>query len=251
MNKDRKKLSKRNRESARFILSLQLSLLQKALAPWPRRGAQLLEINCGDGAYLPFLWQSGFEISATEANPDLRMQAHAHGYDIEIRAARDDSLPFEDDYFDWAILHLMPCKEEKLETSLQECLRVSRKGLLISFWNSSSLPCLCWRLSHRQPWPPKALALFNVLREMRHLRMGTLTVMSTLCGPFCSWRERKAFKIMNSSLNFLPIGAWCLARLDLARPRLVTPLRLSLENVMPSAMPVMEYSERKYSQKHN
>lgn len=240
-----RKIYKRKRESARFILSLQLELMQRALAPWHRRATRLLEINCGEGAYLPFLWHSGFEITATEANADMRAQAQSLDLDTDIRAAGDEKLPFEDDFFDWAILHILPRKDIKLEDSMRECLRVTRRGLLFSFWNSASLPALCWRLSHRQAWPPNALAFPKVWSCARTLRIGNLNVMSTLCAPFFSWREKWFLRRLNSAFYFLPLGAWCLIRLDLGKPKLVTPMRLRLENIMTQAMPAMEYAERK------
>lgn len=249
MGKDERVILKRKRESARFILSLQLKLMQQALAPWPRRATRLLEINCGDGAYLPFLWHSGFEIIATEANAALRAEAQSQKLDTDIRAAGDEDLPFEDDFFDWAILHILPRADTRLEDSMRECLRVARRGLLFSFWNSSSLPALCWRLWHRQTWPPKAISLPRVWSCVRKLRLGHMSVMSTLGAPFFSWREKRFMRMFNSALYFLPLGAWCLIRLDLGKPRLVTPLCLRLENVMAQAMPAMEYAERKYSQK--
>ena len=249
MGKEERIIHKRKREGARFILSLQLGLLQRALAPWPRRATRLLEINCADGAYLPFLWHSGFEITATEANARLREEAQSHELDTDIRAASDDDLPFEDDFFDWAILHILPRADVRLEDSVQECLRIARRGLLFSFWNSSSLPALCWRLGHRQPWPPNALALHKVWSCVRNLHLGDMSVMSTLGAPFFSWREKRFLKRLNSAFYFLPLGAWCLIRLDLGKPKLVTPLRLRLENIMAQAMPAMEYVERKYSRK--
>ena len=44
------------------------ALLLSMLAPWPRRGRELLAIGCGAGHVLPPLWQSGFDLSACEAS---------------------------------------------------------------------------------------------------------------------------------------------------------------------------------------
>lgn len=251
MSQEERKIKRRKRESARFILSLQLELLQRALAHWPRRATRLLEINCGDGACLPFLWHSGFETFATEANAELRAQAQEQCQDMDIRAARDADLPFDDDFFDWAILHILPGPDAQLEESMRECLRVARRGFIFCFWNSASLPYLCWRLSHRQAWPPNALPLPRVWSCARKLRLGRLSIMSTLCAPICSWREKEIFRKLNSALTFLPIGAWCVIRLDLGKPKLVTPMRLRLENVLTQPMPAMEYVSGEYSQKQD
>lgn len=250
-NGDGRKARKRKREGARFARSMQLGLLQRALAPWPRRSAGLLEINCGDGAYFPFLWHSGFDVTATEADPALRERARARRLTIEVAAASDDDLPFDNDYFDWVILHVPPGPDERLEASLREGLRVARKGLLFSFWNSASLPCLCWRLSHRQGWPLRSVALPKVWRMVRSLRTGSMSVMTTLCAPYCSWRNGAVFTALNSSLAFLPVGAWAVIRLDLGRPRLVTPLRLRLENALAQASPAMEFAEKNIARKQD
>lgn len=245
MGKEERGIYKRKRESARFILSLQLELVQRALAPWPRRATRLLEINCGEGAYLPLLWHSGFEITATEANPERRARAQTQDLETDIRAAQDDDLPFDDDFFDWAILHILPRQETRLEDSVRECLRVAKRGFIFSFWNSASLPAICWRFSHKQAWPPSALALHKVWSCVRSLRAGNMSLMSTLCAPFFSWREKRFLKMLNSAFSFFPFGAWCLIRLDVGKPKLVTPMSLRLENIMAQTMPAMEYSEKK------
>lgn len=249
--RDGRKARKRMREGARFIHALQLGLLQKALAPWPRRSANLLEINCGDGSYFPFLWRSGFDVTATEADPVLRERARARRLEIEVAAAGDGDLPFDNDYFDWVIHHVQPGPDSRLEASFREGLRVARKGLLFSFWNSASIPCLCWRLSHRQGWPPRAMALPKVWRMIRSLRTGSMSVMTTLCAPYCSWRNGAFFTALNSSLAFLPVGGWAVIRLDLGKPRLVTPLRLRLENAFAQASPAMEFAEKNLAQKQD
>lgn len=234
----------RKEEIAAFILMLQQALLQKAIAHWPRRTTRLLEINCGDGANFHFLWQSGFEIFATEINPDLRLEAQEKDQNIEIRAASAEDLPFDDDYFDWAILHIHPDSDRKILAAMQECLRVARRGIIFTFWNSASLPCLCWKSSHLLPWPANTVSVCRVWRLARSLQIGNLCLMTTLSAPFWCWRKKRIFQILNSSIPYFPIGAWGLARLDLDTAKLGTPLRLRLENLMTHPMPAMEYAEK-------
>lgn len=49
------------------------ALLLSMLAPWPRRGRELLVAGCGAGHILPPLWQGGFDLSACEPSPALRV----------------------------------------------------------------------------------------------------------------------------------------------------------------------------------
>ncbi|WP_419521609.1 class I SAM-dependent methyltransferase [Desulfovibrio sp.] len=67
------------------------ALLLSMLAPWPRRGRELLVIGCGAGHVLPPLWQSGFDLSACETSPALREQARRRApQGVEIEAASPD-----------------------------------------------------------------------------------------------------------------------------------------------------------------
>ena len=86
--------------AGQFSLQMQKLLLQHSIAAWPRRGRTLLEINCGRGDFLPLLWECGFDMTATESNPDLRAEAGRMADRAEVLAATDDHLPFDDGEFD-------------------------------------------------------------------------------------------------------------------------------------------------------
>lgn len=232
-----------------FILAMQKKLLQQALAPWPRRSAPLLEVNCGRGDFLPLLWQCGFDVVATEPDAALREAALACPCPVpEIRSAKDDDLPFEDDFFDWVIVHLNgetanPC------STLEEALRVGRRGLMFTFWNRNSLPALLLRCFHKGSLPVAAFSWRQLWSYARGLRAGRLCGFTTLCAPVCTWREHSCLAGANRWLTSLPLGAWAVIRLDLTSPGSVTPLRMRLEKAMASPGPVMEYVNKNMANK--
>lgn len=226
----------------RYAMRSQLALMEKALAPWPRRQAPLLEVNCGNGAFLPFLWQCGFDPQGSEIDPSLRGKAQtAKVPGLRIFAAADEDLPFDNDSFDWVILHLRTA--ESLKTSIAEGCRLARRGFMLTFWNSSSLPAFCWRFCGKKPWADAAVPWAAAWRQMRSLAGGRLATLSALLLPGNFWHDpwpANGFGICGH-----PLGAWCIIRLDMDNTRPVTPLPLRLDAPMPSqAEAVMEYSQK-------
>lgn len=234
-----------------FILEKQIKLLQFALATWPRRSAPLLEVNCGSGAFLPVLWQSGFETRATEFDADLRLKALSRPVpDLEIRSAKDDDLPFEDDAFDWVILNLRPDLDTDIKESAREALRVARRGLMITFWNSASLALLLGRISRKKRNVPTGLSCFKVLRLLRQMGENRYVSLATLCGPWCTWSKSSRLAFINDWLTGLPIGAWCIVRVDLGTGYPHTSLPLRIGGSLSNPEPAMEYSNKNLSTNH-
>lgn len=235
---------KKNREPDRdFILERQLKMLHCALACWPRRAAPLLSVNCGDGKYLKTLWQSGFDIVATEGDADLRKAAI--GRDIpglEVVAAFADDVPFEDDCFDWVVVHLRAKDSAGVKAALGEACRVARRGFLVTFWNTFSLAGIFHNLGDDSKDPP--LSWFQVWRAMQTLAAGRLTGMGSLCGPRFSWRGNCPLAFLNGTVSTLPLGAWCAIRLDLSHASTGTPLALRLEKQREEPEPAMGYSKK-------
>lgn len=226
-----------------YVRFRQLELLQKALAPWPRRAAPLLMVNCGDGFFLPFLWQSGFDAIATEPEPELRANAFRQPVPgLEIHAASDDDLPFEDDSFDWVVLQLR--KGDEAAASARESLRVSRRGLMILFWNSASLPLWLMRKKYGNgAMPPGCGCFWRIWQQARSLRVGRQSALSTLAGPFCTWKEGGVFERINGWSEG-PLGAWGIIRIDLAAADLATPLAQRIEEAFNPPRALMEYSSK-------
>lgn len=233
-----------------FVLALRLDLLQRALAPWPRRAAPLLEVNCGDGCFLPLIWQIGFDIVGTEFDAALRAQAQAAPVPgIDIRAAKDDALPFDDDSFDWVILHLRSYSARAISASASEALRVARRGLMLTFWNSASLAALLWRIFHGDgTW--QGVSWWRVWHQLRGLAGGTQKSMATLFAPMRTWNGRSALAPLNKLAIWTPLGAWCVIRVDMDPLRPLTPLPLRLDEPLAPPLPIFEYAQKHLATQH-
>lgn len=239
------KIRKESGEEDDPLLASRAAILQEALASWPRRGAPLLEVNCGEGEFLPLLWRCGFDVVATETEPELRKTAACRGLPgLELYAASDDSLPFDNDYFDWVIVHLYrKDSPDSDKNAIEEGLRVARRGLMVSFWNSASIAAL-FELRGRKPPFRSGYTWLHVYRRLYSLRAGSLASYAALYAPRMAWRNKTALAMTNY-LAFLKIfGAWCLIRVDLNALNTATPIGLKIENKMRGNSPAFEYSHK-------
>lgn len=215
--------------TARFVLAAQLRLLERALAAWPRRDAALLDVNCGSGVFLTFLWACGFEVDGVEADAAARGRAQSRCPTATVMAGSDDALPVEDDAYDWVLLHLQ--EPRRLAGALAEARRVARLGFAVAFWNRHSLAGLCGRLA-RAPLPGKATSWWEVARALRRMENapapGQLASLSALAGPPRTWRASSPLSRCNRWVTALPLGAWGVFRCSLGPAGGVTPLALRL-----------------------
>ncbi len=203
---------------------LQVSLLQATLAPWLHKGAAVLDINCGDGRFLPVLLQHGCNVDACEADPALRETAHAAGNGrVDVIAASGDLLPWADNYFDYAIAHLVAADADRLPALVAEMARVAERGIAVTFWNSASLGAL----GGFAGLAPTSLPWWRVRSALKGLGDGVYCARSTLCLPAGTWKAG-ALASANSLCACLPVGAWMVARLDLKPRRTGTPLTLRI-----------------------
>lgn len=232
------------------ILPAQRLLLQNALADWPRRSAPMLVVNCGSGDFLPFLWQAGFDIMATEEDKKLRELAAAKSVPgLDIRAAADTDLPFEDETFDWTIVHALSGNNERLEKSSREARRVSRRGFMFVFWNITSLPLLYWRLFHRTNWPMPSASWRRVWQVARKQSCGKVRTFAILPCPPGSRLPGKIKRWLNRQMSFLPLGAWCIVRVDFYPARPFTGLPLRVDSGFAKAEAGIEWAHERIAQK--
>lgn len=215
--------------TARFVLTTQLHLLEYALATWTRRDTVLLDINCGGGAFLPFLWGCGFWVDAIEKNPQARARAKMRCPTANIMAGSDDDLPIEDKAYDWALLHLQ--NPQRLNSAIAEARRVARRGFAITFWNRHSLPGICARMV-RTRLPGAATTWWEVHRAFRRMAdqpaTDRITSTSALGAPMMTWHAASPLARCNYWLKCWPFGAWVVYRCSLGPAGSVTPLALRL-----------------------
>ena len=203
---------------------LQDSLLQAALAPWLHKGAAVLDINCGDGRFLPALLEKGCNVDACEADPALREAAHTAGNGrVEVVAASGDLLPWADNYFDYAIAHMTEADVDRLPALVAEMARVAERGIAVTFWNSASLGGLGDFAGLAQtslPW-------WRVRAALKGLGCGEYSARSTMCLPAGTWKTENLAQA-NTICTDLPVGAWMVAMLELKPRRTGTPLALRI-----------------------
>lgn len=200
----------------------------------------MLEINCGEGEFLPLLWQCGFDVAATEPDPRKREKAAAQpAPGLEIYAAADDHLPFDDGYFDWVLLHLRRGAPDGEKLAVAEGLRVAKRGLMVAFWNSASLNSLVGVARRR---PTGDFPWYRVWRLLRAPRAGSTTTYTTFypCPAFA----RGLLSLLGNFALLKIFGSWCLIRLDLSPPAPLTPIALKLGANMPPAAPTLEFSHK-------
>lgn len=96
-------------------------------------GRNVLDVGCATGSYALALASSGFQVRATDINPDYVARARERGVDAVL--ARDGQLPFEDGAFDTVIL--FEVLEHVLDHGplLREVRRVSRGNVLVTVPN--------------------------------------------------------------------------------------------------------------------
>ena len=225
-----------------FIQRIQRDLLLQSVAGWQRRGKNLLEINCGDGRFLKNLWHMGFDVSGVESSSKLRTWASNSLKDrAEIFAGEDFDLPFEDSYFDWAVLNVKSNDLKRLAQAMSEAIRVAELGLAVTFWNKNS-PVL--RFNSKGKIKNQEVSWWSIWNQLRKLHGGTLTTRSTLICAFAPFRHLCPHLYFKSWKSRFPLGAWTVIRLDLSPRHTVTPLflRTNLRKIN-NLEPVLEYHE--------
>lgn len=232
--------------AGQFALRMQKMLLLHCLAPWPRRCRELLEINCGSGIFLPLFQECGFDVTATDPRLEMRRRAAPLTARIELLAAAEDHLPFEDAAFDWAVLHLSANDLQAAQQAIREGFRVASSGLVVTFWNTAAPSFIFHQLCNRtMAWPGGALCWWQVWRELKNLDSGHISGASVLAGPRATWNASRAVSRCNRVVPWLPLGAWSALRLDMAPTRPVTPLRLKIEHKrLRRPEPALEYGHK-------
>lgn len=107
------------------------------------RKGKLLNAGCGHGAdFIPF--KDNFDLYGIDFSAEMIKLAHKytekHNFKANLKVEDIRSLPFSDNYFDWAIAiasyHHLDGKEDR-EKALQELFRVLKPGgeAFLTVWN--------------------------------------------------------------------------------------------------------------------
>lgn len=216
-------ISQRDGDRERWMWNCCMVALQANIASWRRRNTHLLEINCGEGLCLQVLWESGFDVTGTCAQPDQRHAAAlAAPCGTEILAARDDDLPVENDAFDWAILHLADHDPAQAKAAVREAARIASRGLVITFWNRSSpFRLLPGMLRKWYPVPCRGQFLWQMLGAA-HAISGRKWLSGCLPVSFLHrhfWPMGGIGRVCSAV-----IGVWVMIRIDFDKAARGTPL---------------------------
>ncbi len=202
-------------EQGAFALDCTLHLTERMLSHWPRRRHTVLHIHFEHWKTIELLWGSGFDvcvISPSEAFSQSVPQHVRHMLSGTLaRPAALDHLPFENDSFDYVIMHLQPATRlyPPLHAMFAEMLRIATKGVLLQGWN----PCSFLGIQHtwhKKNMPPFLQAgpwftwrdICHTLRAEARIvydMQGHIRTKSTLIGPLGTWKPAK------KSISFSPI----------------------------------------------
>lgn len=212
-----------NNAQDRWMWTCCTAALQANIASWRRRNTRLLEINCGRGLCLQMLWECGFDVTGSSALPEERSAAFVNApHGTEILAASDDDIPVETDAFDWVILHLGQHDVRRMRLAVQEAMRIASRGLVISFWNRSSLlrPLHAFGCT-RFTLPCRGLFVWQVLGAVRDFP-GKKRLSGCLPLPFVSG----LFSLLGGAGRICTalMGAWTMLRINLDPAASGTPL---------------------------
>lgn len=212
-----------------FTLAARQMLVHKMVYGWRRRGQTLLEVNCGAGFFLDGFWEAGFDVSGQEQEREPAQSARNRlGGKAEIVLAAPDYLPYEDDFFDYAVCVNGMDNAENPQDIMAEMLRVASKGVLIAFSNIFSAHGLGYALSRKAaptdrgtfPYSPaNPFRMWSMLRK--ESGQGRISWGSNLLGPAWSWGRGKGFlrnilRTWNLAAVPFPLGTSTVLRVDLA-----------------------------------
>jgi tRNA (uracil-5-)-methyltransferase TRM9 len=141
--------------------------LEELAGRW--RGGKLLNVGCGHGPdFVPF--KERFELYGIDISDKMLEQAgkYAEKYQFHVNLAQADvrEMPYEDEYFDYAIavatLHHIEGEEERLK-ALRELKRVLKPGgeAFITVWNKWQPRFWLKRKDILVPWKMKNKTLYR------------------------------------------------------------------------------------------
>lgn len=213
-------------------------MVEMLFSAWPRRGHSILEVGCGGEMFLDLLWEAGFDPTGTAESPELLDSIRKHlGSKVDLHFCKPDSLPFDNDEFDYVALFSALDVAKDPALVLSEAFRVAAKGVLLVFNNYWSLAALQRQLCKGQSHLTSVeyYSLPQMLSLIRSIApQNSISCRSTLFGPVNFWREKGPLSVCSRLILPLPLGASLGLRVDIAPAATGTLLPLSV-NYMPPA----------------
>ena len=209
--------------AANHYRAWQQSLKGKAMERWleesilsllkPQPGERVLDIGCGEGNHLLLLNRLGLSIAGIDASPYMVNRAMERlGNRCELKIARAEDLPFEDNEFDLAI---MVNTVEFLETPVEafkEAGRVARRKVFVGTLNNFSWYCFSSKaMSPFRRFPFQDTHFYSLwsLRALIQVAMGDvpITWRSGQFTPPFMWKIGPGFEGLCRQLH-IPWGAF-------------------------------------------
>ncbi|KKS55121.1 MAG: Methyltransferase type 12 [Candidatus Magasanikbacteria bacterium GW2011_GWA2_42_32] len=103
---------------------------------WIRDNSSVLDVGCGDGAFLNFLKEQnrGLNLTGVDISEQALSVARERGFEA-LQADVSSALPFKDKTFDYSVCSEVLEHIANSEDLLNEMRRISRKGVLVSVPN--------------------------------------------------------------------------------------------------------------------
>lgn len=153
-----------------------------------REGGRLLDVGCGNGAYLALMKQLGWDVAGVEIDPKAAEIARKH-LSIPVYVGSLANAPFAEGYFDAVTMsHVIEHVEDPVGFVLQAARYLKRGGwLVIVTPNAASLGMRMFGKHWYALQPPQHLTLFTPkslemciqrTEAFRHIKVFTLSRMA-------------------------------------------------------------------------
>ena len=204
-----------------------------AIADWVRPGSRVLDLGCGDGTLLRYLWRernaSGYGVEIDQAGVLACVRNGVNVIQSDLESGLSD---FENRAFDYVILSQTLQAVRHSERIVREMLRVGREGIVtfpnFGYWKN--------RLQVALGKMPVSDNLPFQWYDTPNIHLCTITDFE----DFCRAQEMRILErkvITNgSAVSFLPNLRGALAvEGDPERPEIASPLRDHVHDVHPHA----------------
>lgn len=186
-----------------------------AIADWVRPGARVLDLGCGDGTLLRYLWRernaSGYGVEIDEAGVLACVKNSVNVIQSDLERGLSD---FEDRTFDYVILSQTLQAVRHSERIVREMLRVGREGIVtfpnFGYWKN--------RLQVLGGKMPVSDDLPFQWHDTPNIHLCTITDFEDFCGARGVRILQRTVITNDSAVSFLPnlLGALAVYRFQRA-----------------------------------